>query len=104
MLDFLKQLFSSSGRDLRPEDLKQGTIIDVRTPAEYKRGHAESSLNIPLSEIKHSLPKIRQMSLPIITCCRSGNRSGEATEALNGSGIEAINGGTWKNVARQLPE
>ena len=31
---------------------KQGTIVDVRTIAEYRGGNAEGSINIPLQEIE----------------------------------------------------
>lgn len=102
MLDFLKKLFSSPSTDLSSEDLKSGTVIDVRTPAEFQQGHATGSINIPLSEISDSVLKIRQMSSPIITCCRSGNRSGQATGILNKNNIRTINGGTWQNVQKQL--
>lgn len=102
MLDFLKKLFSFSSNDLLPEDLENGTIVDVRTPAEFRQGHASGSINIPLQEIDRSLPQFRKLSQPIITCCRSGNRSNMAAQKLNASGIKAINGGTWQNVNRQI--
>ena len=102
MLNFLKTLFGSSTTDLLPEDLENGTIIDVRTPEEYQQGHANGSINVPLAQIDGSLPKISKMSHPIITCCRSGNRSSMAAGKLNANGIKAINGGTWQNVNRQM--
>lgn len=35
-----------------------GTIIDVRTPAEFQEGHAANSINIPLHEILKRLEEI----------------------------------------------
>jgi phage shock protein E len=36
------------------------TIIDVRSPQEYKSGHAEKSVNIPLQEISKRLEEIKK--------------------------------------------
>jgi rhodanese-related sulfurtransferase len=35
------------------------TIIDVRSPEEYKSGHVKNSVNIPLQEIKDHLNDIK---------------------------------------------
>jgi rhodanese-related sulfurtransferase len=102
MLSILKKLFGLSATELNAEDLKNGTIIDVRSPTEYQQGHATGSINIPLGEMNGSILKIRQMKAPIITCCRSGNRSSQATSILNKNSIRTINGGTWQNVEQQL--
>ncbi|WP_020567898.1 rhodanese-like domain-containing protein [Neolewinella persica] len=100
----IQSIFSSTGNNLSKEDLLKGTVIDVRSPAEFQQGHAKGSINIPLQQIDRSLLKIRQMNQPIITCCRSGNRSGMATRQLNSNGIESINGGTWQNVQEQMAQ
>lgn len=102
MLEMLKSLFGLSDNSISREDLLNGTIVDVRTPGEFQQGHAKGSINIPLQQLEGSLLKIRQLKEPIITCCRSGNRSGMATRQLNGQGIKAINGGTWQQVRDQL--
>ena len=77
-------------------------IIDVRTPAEFNDGHADGSVNIPLSEVAAQIKKIKKYNKPIITCCRSGARSGTAANILNNNDIDSINGGPWQNVANQL--
>lgn len=74
------------------------TIIDVRTPAEYKEGNAEGSINIPLNEISARIIEIGQLPQPLVLCCASGNRSGQAFTYLQGQGIDCINGGSWINV------
>lgn len=102
MLNMLKSLFGFSGTELSPEDLENGTIIDVRTPAEFRGGHVANSINIPLQELDRSLLKLRQLNSPIIACCASGNRSGMAARRLNSLDIKTINGGSWQNVNRQL--
>ncbi|WP_018342387.1 rhodanese-like domain-containing protein [Cytophaga aurantiaca] len=77
------------------------TIIDVRSPEEYKSGHVENSMNIPLQEIPHRLNDIKSFTQPIILCCASGNRSGHATAFLKEEGIECSNGGSWLNVQQK---
>lgn len=102
MLNFLKSLFGLSGTDLNPEDLENGTIVDVRTAGEFRKGHVTGSINIPLQELDRRLLKLRQLKSPIIACCASGNRSGMAVRKLNDLDIKAINGGSWQNVDRQV--
>ena len=74
------------------------TIIDVRTPLEFSGGHVAGSINIPLSEIIQRLEEIRKMAQPIILCCASGGRSGQASLFLQGHGIACENGGSWQDV------
>lgn len=71
------------------------TIIDVRTLGEFMSGHTPDSINIPLNEIQLKLDEIKQMPQPIILCCASGNRSGQATSYLKSAGIACENGGCW---------
>jgi len=77
-------------------------IIDVRTPDEYKAGHAKNSVNIPLQQLTARLNEIRSFKEPIILCCASGNRSGQATALLKSHGIDCKNGGSWKEVELEL--
>ena len=77
-------------------------VIDVRTPAEFEDGHVEGSVNIPLDTIANSIEDIKNYNKQIITCCRSGARSGNAANILNNNGIDTINGGPWQNVAQYV--
>lgn len=77
----------------------KNTIVDVRTPAEFMGGHVAGSVNIPLNEIPQRLDEFRNMAQPIILCCASGNRSGQATHFLNAQGIACENGGSWLDVS-----
>ena len=74
------------------------TIIDVRTRAEFSGGHVANSLNFPLQEIQQRLEEIKKLPQPIILCCASGNRSGQATAFLKSIGIDCENGGSWLEV------
>ena len=74
------------------------TIVDVRTPSEFMGGHAAGSINIPLQEIQTRIEEIANMVQPIVLCCASGNRSGQATVYLKSLGIDCENGGSWMDV------
>lgn len=78
---------------------KACTIIDVRTQEEFMEEHVSNSLNIPLMEIPNRLEEIEALKQPLVLCCVSGNRSGQAVEYLSQYGIECYNGGAWNEVA-----
>jgi rhodanese-related sulfurtransferase len=75
------------------ERLKQGEIlhlIDVREDDEYAAGRVPGAKHIPLSKIPerlHELDKDKEY----IMVCRSGNRSGMASEWLNERGYHVKN-------------
>lgn len=76
----------------------EGTIVDVRTMGEFMGGNVANSKNIPLSEIPNRLEEIKALKMPLILCCASGNRSGQATQFLKAQGIDCNNGGSWMDV------
>jgi rhodanese-related sulfurtransferase len=77
---------------------KQGTIVDVRTPSEFMGGNVAGSINIPLQEIQQRMDELKSLNQPLVLCCASGNRSGQATQFLTQQGIECCNGGSWLDV------
>jgi phage shock protein E len=77
---------------------KQGTIVDVRTTTEFMGGNVEGSINIPLQEIQERMDELKNLKEPLVLCCASGNRSGQATQFLTQQGIECCNGGSWLDV------
>jgi rhodanese-related sulfurtransferase len=93
-------LFSKSNKMDKIQELKaQGApIIDVRTPEEFQGGNVVGSKNIPLHEIPQRVEEFKEMKQPIILCCASGNRSGQATKFLSNHGIECFNGGSWLDL------
>lgn len=76
----------------------KGTVVDVRTPAEYMGGHVAGSINIPLNEVPNRIDELKSMEMPLILCCASGNRSGQATYFLSAQGIDCVNAGSWMDV------
>lgn len=75
-----------------------GTIVDVRTPAEFMGGNVNDSINIPLQEIQQRLDEIKQLKTPLVLCCASGGRSAMAAQFLSAQGIDCVNGGSWLDV------
>ena len=80
-------------------DIKEATIIDVRTPGEFMMGKVEESINIPLDEVPSRIEEFKTIEGDIILCCASGNRSGQATMFLQQNGLSNVyNGGGWQTV------
>lgn len=83
------------------ELLKQqnAVVIDVRTPAEFMGGHVAGSRNIPLQTIPQHVAELKALNKPIVLCCASGGRSGQATAFLQAQGLkDCYNGGSWLSV------
>lgn len=76
----------------------KGTIVDVRSRSEFMGGHASNAINIPLQEITSRVDELKNLNLPLILCCASGNRSGQAHNYLLHQGVECINGGSWLDI------
>jgi len=76
----------------------KGTIVDVRTREEFSGGNAVGSINIPLNEVQQRLEEIKNLESPIVLCCASGGRSGQATMFLTQQGIDCSNAGSWMDV------
>ena len=75
------------------------TIVDVRTEMEFSGGNVAGSINIPLHEVPDRVQDFKGMKKPLVLCCESGNRSGQATMFLKQNGIdEVFNGGGWAYV------
>lgn len=77
---------------------KQGTIVDVRTPAEFMGGNVAGSVNIPLQELGYRLNEVKALKQPLVLCCASGGRSGMAHQMLSQQGVPCYNGGSWLSV------
>jgi phage shock protein E len=77
------------------------TIIDVRTPNEYAKGHVPGALNIPFEEMPLRLNEVRLMPRPIITYCKSGNQSRAVISYLKEKGLDHVyNGGGLLDMLR----
>ena len=69
-------------------------LLDVRTESEFdgNLGHIEGTILIPVDELKDRVDELEeQKEKEIIVICRSGNRSGRATNILRDEGFNAFN-------------
>ena len=63
------------------------TFLDVRTPSEYKRGHLENAINIPVDELRDHLSELDKTK-KIYVNCQSGFRSYLACRILTAHGFD----------------
>lgn len=63
------------------------TLVDVRTPAEYARGHVEGFVNIPIDDLRGRLGEI-PAGKPVFLLCQSALRSYIACRILTQHGYE----------------
>jgi len=85
------------------------TLIDVRTPAEYRAGHAAGALLLPLDQLdpgrleeRTGQPELGR-ERPLYLTCASGRRALQAAERLVEAGlpnVAVIDGGTqaWERA------
>ena len=66
------------------------TLLDTRTPGEYRRGHIEGFRNIPVDELRERLDEI-EPGKPVYVICQSGLRSYIAARILMEHGFDAYN-------------
>jgi rhodanese-related sulfurtransferase len=99
MLALLKNLFGFGPKiDYKALLADGATLVDVRTPSEFRDGHIKGAINLPLQTLGSNLNKLNKDQV-IITCCRSGSRSGMAKRMLKANGFEQVhNGGAWTNL------
>jgi rhodanese-related sulfurtransferase len=89
-------------------DGKPMILIDVRSPAEYDRVHAQGARLMPLDKLKAGEVAAlrRDPAEPVYFICHSGGRSGKACTAMNDAGVAnifSVEGGTGAWEAAGLP-
>jgi phage shock protein E len=106
---FLLLRLLSSKPNISADDIKTalrngGTIIDVRTPAEFSSGSIKGSVNLPLGSIIELAESMNlSLDLPLILYCASGMRSARAMKLLKKEGYRNVyNGGSIHNLKSVL--
>ena len=106
-------LLSACGGTNMPDDNTQNavariiagaTVIDVRTPVEIAGGALPDALTIVHTDIVAGVAALALPSdAPLVLYCRSGNRSGIATAALQAEGYTQVtNGGSYVQLSAAL--
>ncbi|GAA4747553.1 rhodanese-like domain-containing protein [Flavisolibacter ginsenosidimutans] len=103
MIQLFKNLFQKEPQVSLKELAQQGAqIVDVRTREEFRGGHLQGAVNIPLDELSSKLSSLDK-SKPVITCCASGMRSATAKSMLKSKGFTNVhNGGGWSGLQHKL--
>jgi rhodanese-related sulfurtransferase len=112
---FFLRMIIKTRPTLSPEDARTAiasgaaVLVDVREPAEWQSGVADSAVLLPLSDLrgprKNWQPFLdRHRGKRILLYCHSGARSGTAASVLTSEGFDAANlGGYSRWVASGLP-
>lgn len=66
------------------------TLLDVRTPEEFRSRHLDGALNVPVDEVEARLAEIPR-DKPVVVYCQSGARAAAATSVLRAKGYDARN-------------
>lgn len=99
--------FTSNIPSVTPQEASEkmhgtGTVlVDVRSEAEYREGHATGAVNIPLETLESRVQTLKS-SPEVYVICQSGGRSSRAVDFLLTQNVNAINvsGGTsaWQHA------
>ena len=83
-------------------------IIDIRTAADFKKGHIKGAKNMPLSDFAKGVDGLSDdKDKPVLIYCNSGNTVTRAIKLLKNAGFEKVNnldGGiaAWKEANMPL--
>jgi len=111
-MDFFSQLFKqSSVNQLDPTQVQaliaqssKPFLLDVRTPGEFKQGHLQGAVSIPLDELRIKMVRIPK-GREVVCICESGSRSSMAARQLSSLGYKVSNlrGGMLRWTRAGLP-
>ena len=66
-------------------------VIDVRSPEEFRSGQVPGAINIPLGDLRESLPRrVKDQNQVLLVHCLSGGRSGIAKQQIKGMGYSNV--------------
>ena len=86
-----KRLSFVSAEVARKQLAEGALVIDVRSPEEFRSGHVPNAVNIPLGELRESLPRrVKDKSQVLLLHCLSGGRSGIARQQIKGMGYQNV--------------
>lgn len=97
MMNLFRSLMGGAGTVISPAQYqkdftganKAHTLIDVRTPEEFRTGRIPGAINIDVQALPARLKDVPP-GKPVVVYCRSGNRSATATGILQRAGYTEI--------------
>lgn len=87
MFSFFQKTPSISTSELATKVNNNITLLDVRTPQEYRAGHISKAQNVPLDKIANYQGKNKD----VVVICQSGMRSRQAAKILTKKGYQVTN-------------
>jgi len=91
------------GAGLRADVPADSVWIDVRTPAEYQRGHLEEAQLIPFDGIEVGVAGLKlAKDAPIYLYCAVGGRAERARQSLLAAGYTNVTNAGGLETARKL--
>lgn len=69
--------------------IKNGVVVDVRTPEEFAEEHFTGAVNIPVDQILARMDEIPR-NQPVVLYCASGARSAYVAHLLKAEGYKNV--------------
>ena len=86
--------------DVVKQKLEAGaTVLDVRTPQEFRGGAYPGARNIPVQELQARIAEVPK-GKPVVVYCASGMRSASAARVLAQAGFDVVNAGGLVQMPR----
>ncbi len=97
MMNLFRSIMGGGGTLISPAQYQQDfakakkahTLIDVRTPNEFRTGHIPGAINIDVQILAGRLKDVPP-GKPVVLYCRSGNRSASAAGMLRRAGYAEV--------------
>lgn len=93
VVDYIQEKYTevTSAEARQIIDTRNPLVLDVRTPAEYKRGHLENAVLLPVQILQQNLGRLAAYKdQDILVYCATGNRSTIASKILIDDGFSRI--------------
>lgn len=82
---------SAADLKARLDNKENFLLFDVRTPEEYRGGHIEHSISLPLQNLESGISRYaRSKNTEIVVYCQSGARSSRAASVLSALGYTSV--------------
>lgn len=81
----------STAEAIRLINDSDAAIIDVRTPADFKKGHIINARNVPVSKLQEQKKELAKLKgRPVIVYCALGSVAASASDKLKAQGLDPI--------------
>lgn len=101
------------GSNVTPQQLvnlvnqQQATVVDLREPAEFRKGHIVDAINIPYGKVDARWNEFEALKEhPIVLVCKLGQHSsavGQKLLAKGFTGVHRLQGGITEWQTSQMP-